>query len=94
MPERAGLKRSKESQHLAICAQNIHAKLQMPTKVNLRNDVIARRVRTCPFKVKSFCHNLLIYENSILFVFKFPLTCIKVEKQARMITWITECVKV
>jgi len=35
----------------AFFCENIHANLQMPTKVNLKNDVISRRVGQFPSKV-------------------------------------------
>jgi len=46
-PNEPGSKRSKDSclVPLGVFCNNIHAYLHMPTKVNIKNDVISRRVR-------------------------------------------------
>jgi len=56
--------------------KTIYANLQMPTKVNLKNDVISRRVRQFPSRV-IFFQNLFIYKiTSTVLLIKFLLTCI------------------
>ena len=49
-PNEPGSKRSKDSclVPLGVFCENNHANLRMPTKVNLKNDVISRLVRRFP----------------------------------------------